>query len=149
VVRRPNVNGAWAKSRRSRAVPADFLVVHAADDYAHERQGCAAADDSDFLLVNMFRAPLGAPMRLDALNELVEALSRRAGLDRLLTPHTLRHAFASNVADAGGALDEIQTLLGHRSPRSSQPYLHTSTERLRAAVARAASPRLRDLERSR
>jgi integrase/recombinase XerD len=149
VVRRSNVNGAWAKSRRSRAVPADFLVVQAADAYAFERQGCAAADNGDFLLVNMFRAPVGAPMRPDALNELVEALSRRAGLGRLLTPHTLRHAFASNVADAGGTLDEIQTLLGHRSPSSSQPYLHTSAERLRAAVDRAASPRPREMESSR
>ncbi len=98
------------------------------------------------MLLNLFRAPVGAPMRPDALNELVEALSRRAGLDRLLTPHMLRHAFASNVADAGGGLDELQTLLGHRSPWSSQPYLHTSADRLRAAVDRAASPRLWDLE---
>jgi integrase len=149
VVRRPNVNGAWAKSRRSRAVPVDFLVVQAADAYSFERQRCSAADADDFLLVNLFRAPLGAPVRPDALNELVEALSRRASLDRLLTPHTLRHAFASNVADAGGALDEIQTLLGHRSPQSSQPYLHASTERLRAAVDRAASPRLREPEAAR
>src|SRR5262249_29760576 len=44
VVRWFNVNGAWVKSRRSRVVFVDFLVVQAADDYAFERQGCAAAD---------------------------------------------------------------------------------------------------------
>jgi len=146
VVRRPNRNGAWAKSRRGRAVPVDFLVVWAADAYWFERQDCDAADGNVFLLVNLFRAPLGAPMRPDALNELVDALSKRAGLDRQLSPHMLRHAFASNVVDAGGALDEVQTLLGHRSPSSSQPYLHTSAQRLRAAVDRAASPRLRERE---
>ncbi|GAA1614175.1 tyrosine-type recombinase/integrase [Catellatospora bangladeshensis] len=149
VVRRDNINGAWAKSRRSRAMPVDFLLVHAADQYAFERQDCAAARDSDFLLVNLFRAPVGAPMRPDALNELVEGLSRRAGLGRALTPHMLRHAFASNVADAGGALDEIQTLLGQKSPWSAQPYLHTSAARLREAVQRVASPRAWDLEPTR
>jgi site-specific recombinase XerD len=53
----------------------------------------------------------------------------------------LRHAMASNAADAGATLDELQVLLGHRSPYSSQPYLHPSRERLRDAVARVPSPR--------
>ena len=52
-----------------------------------------------------------------------------------------RHAFASNVADAGGSLDEIQLLLGHASPGSSQPYLHLHPGRLREAVERVPTPR--------
>jgi len=48
---------------------------------------------------------------------------------------------ASNTADAGAALDELQALLGHRSPYSCQPYLHPSRDRLRDAVARVPSPR--------
>jgi integrase/recombinase XerD len=50
VVRRDNVNGAWAKSRRSRPVPVDFLVVQAYDQYVFERTGIPTAQSSDFLL---------------------------------------------------------------------------------------------------
>lgn len=107
VVRRDNPNGAWAKSRRQRTVPLDFLVVQAFDTYELERLEVPGAQDSDFVLVNLFRPPVGAPMRPDAINGLLAACSRRAGLARSVSPHRLRHAFGSNVADCGGALDEI------------------------------------------
>ena len=64
VVRRDNPNGAWAKSRRQRVVPLDFLVVQAFDDYEFERVGGAGGRcESDFVLVNLFR---GADRRADA-----------------------------------------------------------------------------------
>ena len=89
--------------------------------------------------VNLFREPLGAPMRPAALNELLAALSRRAKLARDVHPHMLRHCFGSNVLEAGGALDEAQALLGHASPASTQVYLHPSHDRLRHAVDRVAA----------
>ena len=127
VVRRANQNGAWAKSRRRRVVPLDFLHVQAFDTYEFERWGVPRAGESDFVLVNLFREPVGAPMRPDAINELMTGCSRRAGLDPPLRPHQLRHAFGSNLADAGGGLDEIAELLGHTSMSSSQVYLHQSS----------------------
>lgn len=141
VLRRDNVNGAWAKSRRQRSVPLDSLVVQAFDAYVFERLRVPAAADSDFLLVNLFRAPVGAPMSPDAVNELLTAAGRRAGLRRRVTPHQLRHAFGSNLADAGGTLDEIAALLGHVSMSSSQVYLHPDPARLREAVERVPGPR--------
>jgi integrase/recombinase XerD len=141
VARRENVNGAWAKSRRQRVVPLDFLVVQAMDGYVHERASVARAQDSDFLLVNLFREPIGVPMRPDAINELIASLARRAELTAALTPHRLRHAFGSNLADAGGTVDEIQELLGHARASSTQVYLHPDPSRLRAAVDRVPSPR--------
>jgi integrase len=142
VVRRDNPNGAWAKSRRERAVPLDFLVVQAFDGYEFERLTVARASGSDFVLVNLFREPVGSPMRPDAVNELLTACSRRAGLGRPVRPHQLRHAFGSNLADSGSGLDEIAELLGHASMSSSQVYLHPDPSRLRDAVERVASPRL-------
>jgi len=136
VVRRQNTNGAWAKSRHSRTVPADSLVVQAYDQYVAERATKIAALESDFVFVNLFRAPLGAPMSPGAVNELLTAASRRAGLERAVHPHALRHGFASNILDAGGSIDEVQELLGHASISSSQVYLHPAPERLRAAVER-------------
>ncbi|MFF1423182.1 tyrosine-type recombinase/integrase [Streptomyces sp. NPDC058280] len=142
VIRRDNINRASAKSRNSRAIPVDALLMQAHDQYVIERARNAAAADSDFLLVNLFRGRIGAPMRLGAINELISSLSRRAGLQRRIRPHQGRHGFADNVMAAGGKLDELAELLGHDSPLSSQPYLHPSHERLRDAVERVPSPRL-------
>jgi hypothetical protein len=87
---------------------AGFLTVQAFDTYQFERMTVPAAAGSDFAFVNLFRPPVGAPMRLDAINDLVAAASRRAGIDPVLRPHQLRHAFGSNVADAGGSGEGTQ-----------------------------------------
>ena len=142
VVRRDdNPNGAWAKSRRQRVVPLDFLIVQAFDTYVFERMGVPRAAAGDFVVVNLFREPVGAPMRPDAVGELLAAASRRAGLPRAVTPHRLRHAFGSNAADAGCGIDVVAELLGHASVSSSQVYLHPDPGRLRAAVDLVPSPR--------
>ena len=144
VCRRDNPNQAGAKSRRERVVPLDGLVVRALDTYALERLEHPEASTSDFAVVNLFREPVGAPMRPDAINELLAAASRRAGLAVAVAPHQLRHAFGSNLADAGGRLDEIAELLGHRSMGSSQVYLHPDPARLRRAVEAVPTPRATD-----
>ncbi len=142
VVRRnDNPNGAWAKSRRPRVVPLDSLTVGAFDTYEHERLGVPQATGSDFVFVNLFRQPLGAPMRPDAIGELMAAASRRAGLDSPVRAHQLRHACASNLADAGSGVDVVAELLGHASVSASAVYLHPDPSRLRAAVDMVPSPR--------
>ena len=142
VVRRDdNPSGAWAKSRRQRAVPLDFLTVRASDTCALERMTICGAAGGDFLLVNLFRAPVGAPMRPGAIGDLLAAASRRAGLATAVTPHQLRHAFGSSAADAGCGIDVVADLLGHASVSSSQVYLHPDPGRLRAAVDAVPSPR--------
>jgi len=141
VRRQDNPNGAVAKSRRQRIIPLDFVTVQAFDTYEFERMRVPRAADSDFVLVNLFREPVGVPMRLDAVNDLVTAASRRAGLQHAPTPHQMRHAFASNVLDAGGAIDEAQELLGHALVSSTQVYTHPDPARLRAAVDAVPSPR--------
>jgi integrase/recombinase XerD len=64
-------------------VPLDFLVVQAFDTYEFERMRVPWVADSDFVFVNLFRGPLGAPMRPDTVGELMAVASRRAGLDRV------------------------------------------------------------------
>jgi site-specific recombinase XerD len=144
VRRRDNRNGATAKSRRPRAVPADWLVVQGYDQYVDVRDACEAASRCDFLLVNLYQPPVGGPMRPQALNELLAALSQRAGLARGVHPHALRHSFGTNVAASGATLDEIKDLLGHAFLTSSEVYLHPSPTRLREAVDRVAVPRLHE-----
>lgn len=142
VVRRDdNPNGAWAKSRRRRVVPLDPLTVLAFDTYELERMAVRPAADSDFVFVNLFRRPLGAPMRPDAIGDLMAAASRRAGLAAPIRPHQLRHACGSNLADGGCGIDVVAELLGHASITSSKVYVHPDPSRLRAAVEAVPNPR--------
>jgi integrase/recombinase XerD len=142
VVRREdNPNGAWAKSRRQRVVPLDFLVVQVFDVYEFERMRVTGAADSDFVFVNLFRGVIGAPMRPDTIGDLLAAASRRGALDTPVRPHQLRHAFGSNVADAGAGIDVVADLMGHAAIASSQVYVHPDKSRLRAAVDSVPSPR--------
>ena len=134
VVHRDNPNGASAKSRDSRWVPVGPWVLAYYDRYLEERLACAAADACDFVLVNLFHAPLGAPMTVSAARQLFRALSRRAGLAPPVHPHMLRHSTGTALAEAGTAVDVVQALLGHRSIISSQVYVHPSDRRVRDAV---------------
>lgn len=133
VVRRNNANGASAK-RGNRVVPAHPLLVSSYDDYWLARARVPAARVSDYVLVNLYRAPLGRPMALKAVNDLIAALAKRAGLQRLITPHMLRHFFGTEVMARCGAVDVVRELLGHRSIATSQMYIHPSEDRRRAAV---------------
>jgi integrase/recombinase XerD len=142
VVRRDdNPNRAWAKSRRQRVVPLDFVVVQAFDVYEFERMRVDGAAAGDFVFVNLFRGRIGAPMRPDAIGELMAAASRRARLDVPVRAHQLRHTYGSNVVDAGAGIDVVADLLGHAAVSSSQVYLHPDSARLRSAVDAVRSPR--------
>lgn len=106
-----------------------------------ERFELLGAGGSDFLLVNLFRGVLGAPMKPEPVYELFERLLQRARLSRRVVPHMARRGFGSNVADAGGRLDEVQALLGQEHPESARPYLIPDQARLRKAIERVPSPR--------
>ncbi|GAA4028610.1 site-specific integrase [Streptomyces plumbiresistens] len=144
-LRRENANGAWAKRQTTAAPgrwkPVDHLVVAAYDQYVMERMALPHGPDSDFVLVNLFAEPLGAPLSTDSITELFGRLSKRAGLSRNVTPRMLRRAAGSNLADAGGGQDEIAALLDHARLSSAEPYLTPDPDRLRTAVDRVPSPR--------
>ncbi len=133
VVRREgNENGALAKSAWPRAVPVTKALVLCHDAYRLERDEVAEAAESDYLLVNLWRAPLGRALAPDAVERLFVRLSARVGFRA--RPHMLRHSFASEVALATKDPALVKELLGHASVASTDVYLHARWDDMRAAV---------------
>ena len=68
--------------------------------------------------------------------KIAHYLGRRAGLSKQVTPHTLRHSYATHMLDAGADLRTIQVLLGHQNIKTTAIYMHVS----QAKIAAAPSP---------
>jgi site-specific recombinase XerD len=84
----------------------------------------------------------GVPLGVRGLRFRIDRLCRIAGLPEGVSPHTLRHSFATHLLDGGADLRVVQELLGHESLATTQVYTHVSATRLRAAYV-DAHPRAR------
>jgi Phage integrase family len=92
---------------------------------------------SDFVFVNLAGGELGRAMRDGRAREVVGALGRRAGIERVVTPHQFRHGLRTELVESGRSLDEVQMILGHAQVETTRRYTHTS--RARDCVTRSTS----------
>ena len=73
-----------------------------------------------------------APLTREAVLDAIKKAARAAGITKNVHPHSLRHAYATHLLEAGSNLREVQLLLGHRSIQSTTQYTHLTQDRLRS-----------------
>jgi integrase/recombinase XerC len=122
------------KGRRERLVPVGDTALAALDRYLDATRDArsASARDGDPVFLGRRGRLSGRTVQRVVRRRLAEAAS---GLG--VTPHALRHSFATHLLDRGADLRAIQELLGHRSLSTTQVYTHVSRGRLRKAYAQA------------
>ena len=111
------------KGRKERIVPVGTEAIEALKAYLDVR---GAGEDESPLFVNL----RGGRLTARSVARLVKAYARDSGIFRQISPHSLRHTFATHLLDAGADLREIQEMLGHVSLSTTQRYTHLSVGKL-------------------
>lgn len=119
------------KGGKERIVPMLPVIVAAVEDYVARQPFVLAPEEA------LFRGVRGRPLGPRAVQALVQDLRARLGLGSNVTPHALRHSFASHLLQGGGDLRTIQELLGHASLSTTQIYTRLDAASLERSFRRA------------
>jgi integrase/recombinase XerD len=121
------------KGNKERLVPLGEEALGWVERYLREARGLLlGAMQSDVL----FPSRRGSAMTRQAFWQLIKRYALQAGISKPLSPHTLRHAFATHLLNHGADLRVVQLLLGHSSLSTTQIYTHVARERLKEMHAR-------------
>ena len=126
------------KGSKQRVVPLGEPALKALRAYLEELRPQLVRAQPDAVWVFVSRG--GKALTREMLWMLVKKYTRRAGLNARVSPHTLRHSFATHLLAGGADLRTVQELLGHASIRTTQHYTHVDRDRLKA-IHRQFHPR--------
>jgi len=127
----------FGKGGKERVVPVGRTALSVLQTYlATARPQLLKEVSSAFLFV----ARRGRPLSRQGFWKVLKRYADRAGIRRSVSPHTLRHSFASHLLEGGADLRVVQVMLGHADIATTQIYTHVSTDRLKA-VHRQYHPR--------
>ena len=128
------------KGRKERIVPVGMKAIEALGAYLEER---AVLKGDEPIFVNT----LGGRLTARSVGRLMKRYTRHSGIFRKVSPHSLRHTFATHLLDAGADIREIQEMLGHSSLSTTQRYTHISTGKLMEVYDKAHPRSFRNADR--
>jgi integrase/recombinase XerC len=129
------------KGKKERLVPLGTHALSAIRRYSESVDDdprfapCWAADKRN--TAPLFINKHGGRLSSRSVRRKLDKYLREAGLDPSISPHTLRHSFATHLLDNGADLRSVQELLGHQSLSTTQVYTHLTTQRLQRAYDEA------------
>lgn len=128
------------KGGKMRYVPLGEFVIHAMQDYLAIR--CELMSKSSHTSDIVFLNNRGTPLTDRGVRDILKRITLKTSEHMKLTPHMIRHTFATHLLNNGADLRAVQELLGHVNLSSTQIYTHVSKDRLKA-VYDLAHPRAR------
>ncbi len=108
------------KGNKQRLVPLGDMAAEAVASYLEVRGEASDGDSRDILFLNRF----GAGMSRVTVFKLIKAYAVKAGINKEISPHTLRHSFATHLVENGADLRAVQEMLGHESILTTEIYTH-------------------------
>ncbi len=122
------------KGGKERIIPIHEAAISAVQRYLRDGRGTRQnARSARAVFLNR----RGARLTRQGFWLLLKGRARKAGLDRRITPHTLRHSFATHLLRGGAQLRHVQELLGHASIETTQIYTHLTSEHVRTEYDKA------------
>lgn len=116
------------KGNKERIIPIGKKATEAVMKYLQEERPRIAAKAQNRYL---FLTKSGKRLTRQLVWQLIKDLSHRAGLNQEISPHTLRHSFATHLLERGADLRSLQEMLGHASISTTQQYTHVDQKRLK------------------
>lgn len=124
------------KGKKERLVPIGSVAVNILNEYINKRKkGDYKGRRADFNAV--FLNKYGQRITDRSVRRIVDKYIQGAALEHKISPHVLRHTFATHMLDAGADLRSVQELLGHSSLSTTQIYTHVTTEKLKKVYDKA------------
>ena len=118
----------FGKGSKERIVPIHELAASSMSRYFHcGRPKLLDGKQSEYFFVST----RGNQMKTDAMRKMFKATLRAAGVDETLSPHAMRHTFATDLLGGGADLRSVQEMLGHSNLSTTQIYTHLSPDRLK------------------